>query len=191
MKTKETIELEHRLHLYLYSRGLFHIFECTIGFGGGGRVDCIAINTKDIVTCFEIKVTESDFKSKHGHNFAGNLNYYIMPSGLYDKVKNSIPDNVGVYVPYSYSLICAKKSKRVKINNLMDIKNYMIRSLYREYSKNIDSNNIRKMQYYKNEAEKYKKQYYAANKKLHGVYNVLYNKFTAKEARELIKSIDI
>lgn len=27
------------------------------------------------MTCFEIKITKSDFKSENGHNFVGNKNY--------------------------------------------------------------------------------------------------------------------
>lgn len=45
---------------------------------------------------FEIKVTARDFKSKNGHNFKGNLNYYVMPRSLFLEVKDSIPDGVGV-----------------------------------------------------------------------------------------------
>ena len=49
-----------------------------------------------IITAFEIKITKSDFKSKFGHNFCGNLNYYVMPKGLFDSVKDYVPDAVGV-----------------------------------------------------------------------------------------------
>jgi hypothetical protein len=34
---------------------------------------------KVLIQCFEIKITKSDFKSKNGHNFVGNLNYYVIP----------------------------------------------------------------------------------------------------------------
>jgi hypothetical protein len=33
-------------------------------------------NQAILFTAFEIKISYSDFKSKHGHNFCGNLNYY-------------------------------------------------------------------------------------------------------------------
>lgn len=29
--------------------------------------------------CFEIKSSAEDFKSKNGHNFIGDYNYYVMP----------------------------------------------------------------------------------------------------------------
>ena len=49
-----------------------------------------------LITCFEIKVTKTDFHSKNGHNFCGNANFYVMPQLLYKEVKNEIPDNIGV-----------------------------------------------------------------------------------------------
>lgn len=48
------------------------------------------------VTCYEIKVSVEDFHSKHGHNFCGNANYYVMPNDLYKRVKCLIPDDIGV-----------------------------------------------------------------------------------------------
>lgn len=50
------------------------------------------------ITAFEIKVTKSDFHSPHGHNFCGNANYYVMPKELYAKVKDEIPEDIGVIV---------------------------------------------------------------------------------------------
>lgn len=55
------------------------------------------------IICFEIKVTKSDFHSKHGHNFIGNLNYYVMPYTLYKEVENEIPENIGVITYHSSS----------------------------------------------------------------------------------------
>lgn len=46
----------------------------------------------------EIKVTKDDFHSKHGHNFVGNANYYVMPKELYNEVKSEIPDDIGVII---------------------------------------------------------------------------------------------
>lgn len=49
-----------------------------------------------LIACYEIKISKSDFKSKHGHNFVGNANYYVMPKALYEEVKDQIPDDIGV-----------------------------------------------------------------------------------------------
>lgn len=55
---------------------------------------------KILVTCFEIKVTVSDFKSKNGHNFVGNLNYYVVPIELYPQIKELTPEDIGILVYY-------------------------------------------------------------------------------------------
>ncbi len=47
-----------------------------------------------LVTCFEIKITKSDFKSHHGHNFVGNCNYYVIPKELYPDVADLVPEDI-------------------------------------------------------------------------------------------------
>lgn len=49
-----------------------------------------------MVTCFEVKITYSDFKSKNGHNFHGNENYYCVPKDLAPKIESEIPADVGI-----------------------------------------------------------------------------------------------
>lgn len=53
------------------------------------------------IICFEIKVSRADFHSPNGHNFIGNLNYYVMPYELYKQVKDEIPENIGC-ITYHY-----------------------------------------------------------------------------------------
>lgn len=53
---------------------------------------------KILITCFEIKITKADFKSKNGHNFVGNLNYYVIPKDIYEDVKSLVPEGVGIIV---------------------------------------------------------------------------------------------
>lgn len=48
------------------------------------------------VICFEIKISRADFKSPNGHNFIGNLNYYVMPYELFKQVESEIPEHIGV-----------------------------------------------------------------------------------------------
>lgn len=48
------------------------------------------------VICFEIKISKADFKSINGHNFVGNLNFYIMPYELFKQLKDEIPEGIGV-----------------------------------------------------------------------------------------------
>lgn len=62
-----------------------------------------------LFVCYEIKISRRDFLSKNGHNFHGNLNYYVMPKELWDKCKTDISDGIGVIA------MSAKKTlRRVK-----------------------------------------------------------------------------
>lgn len=62
-------------------------------------------------------IEKGDFHSKNGHNFIGDLNYYVMPEPVYESVKNLIPYNVGVLVQrnvefYGEVLQIVKNAKR-------------------------------------------------------------------------------
>lgn len=60
--------------------------------------------------CYEIKSSVDDFHSKNGHNFIGDMNYYIMPAAVFEAVKIYIPYNVGVLVPGKWGLESVKKA---------------------------------------------------------------------------------
>ena len=151
-KSKETIELENLLFEYNKFNGFFCIFECTIGFGGGGRVDCISIDTRSCIRAYEIKVTKSDFHSKYGHNFVGNLNYYVMPQKLYEEVKKEIPKEIGVMCPKNNELHIVKSAKTLELKEpIYKIELYMIRSLFREYEKSIYAENKELLNSYERE----------------------------------------
>ena len=62
--------------------------------------------------CYEVKSSVEDFRSKNGHNFIGDFNYYIMPEEVYAAVSLEIPYKVGVYCPEGTELRSAKKAKR-------------------------------------------------------------------------------
>ncbi|WP_024345889.1 hypothetical protein [Lacrimispora indolis] len=49
-----------------------------------------------MVTCFEVKITLSDFRSRNGHNFQGNENYYCVPKELAPKIMKEVPDDIGI-----------------------------------------------------------------------------------------------
>lgn len=53
-----------------------------------------------MVTCYEVKITYSDFHSNNGHNFHGNENYYCVPKELAPKIINEIPEDVGILTYY-------------------------------------------------------------------------------------------
>lgn len=69
--------------------------------------------------CYEVKSSVEDFRSKNGHNFVGDYNYYVMPEEVYQQIRNEIPHYVGVYVPDGmnyrgkwYDLKAIKKARR-------------------------------------------------------------------------------
>lgn len=69
--------------------------------------------------CYEVKSSVEDFHSKNGHNFFGDFNYYVMLEEVFEKVKEEIPFNIGVYVPEKmnykgewYDLKSIKKARR-------------------------------------------------------------------------------
>lgn len=89
-----------------------------------------------LTTCFEVKISYSDFKSENGHNFCGNKNYYAVPDYLYDKIKSEVEDDVGiiVYYPKTSRMVVKKESKFKEID-----KELMIRLLYDSLKKWCDN----------------------------------------------------
>lgn len=88
--------------------------------------------------CYEVKSSVEDFRSKNGHNFLGDFNYYIMPEEVYAKVAYEIPRHVGVYVPDGrqkewYSLKSVKKARwKDRERPALEILMMMFRSARRE-----------------------------------------------------------
>lgn len=89
--------------------------------------------SKNIWRCYEIKSSVQDFNSGHHITFVGHYNYYIMPKELYEKVKNKIPDYVGVYIQQGRWLTNIKRAKKQNLLVGEDILQYsLIKSLYRD-----------------------------------------------------------
>lgn len=97
--------------------------EVTFDYGTGHaiRVDYMKFNPvnnsvsgieKGDFYCYEIKSSVEDFRSKNGHNFIGDYNYYIMPHDVYMEVSKEIPYKVGVYCPNEQELRSVKKAQR-------------------------------------------------------------------------------
>lgn len=80
-------------------------------------------------TCYEIKITKSDFKSNHGHNFVGNFNYYVIPKELYTQVKDLVPDNIGIILYHGHG--CLKRIKKCEFKeiNQEDLSRYLYNAL--------------------------------------------------------------
>lgn len=62
--------------------------------------------------CYEIKSSPADFASKNGHNFIGDLNYYVMPEEVAVTVKEKIPWAVGILVPDTWGGLRVYKRAR-------------------------------------------------------------------------------
>ena len=80
----------------LKAMGTKKIFECNSNENCPYRSSITVKEEVRAIVCFEIKVSKQDFHSSHGHNFIGNLNYYVMPFELYKEIKNEIPNDIGV-----------------------------------------------------------------------------------------------
>jgi hypothetical protein len=135
-KTDLTLELEREIWDATHKQGVFGCFEVTIGWWGKERVDYITYDTKGIWRCYEIKVSKSDFRSKAAKTFIGHYNYYVMPSELYEEVKDEIPSHIGVYV----NRACVKNPKKQELGiDEQVLKDSLIRSLSREIAKQYQS----------------------------------------------------
>lgn len=117
MKTDDTKRLEMEIWNATNKQGVFGCFEVTIGWYGKERVDYMTYDTKGVFRCYEVKVTKADFRSRRHNSFVGHLNYYVLPSDLYEEVKAEIPEHVGVYIERSGFLHSIKKAKRRAAEN--------------------------------------------------------------------------
>jgi len=71
-----------------------------------------------LTTCFEVKITVSDFKSENGHNFHGNRNYYAVPVEIYDKIESLTPPGIGIigFYPESHRMIVKRECEHREIS---------------------------------------------------------------------------
>lgn len=112
MKTDLTKQIELAAKRTLVKHSAFDFILDEVGLPDKKIVDLMLYNiNKKIWRCYEIKISVSDFHSKNGHNFVGHYNYYIMPMDVYSKVKDEIPDHIGVYI-YGRMFEIYKKSKK-------------------------------------------------------------------------------
>ena len=110
MKTEQTRTIEDMAKRHLVKHPAFDFILEEVGLPNKKIVDLMLYSIdKKIWRCYEIKISVSDFHSENGHNFIGNYNYYIMPSAVYEKVKDEIPKEIGVYSDF-FDLI--KKAKK-------------------------------------------------------------------------------
>lgn len=79
------------------------------------------IETKVVVTCFEVKISMSDFHSGNGRNFCGNENYYCVPKEMASKVAEEIGKDspIGILAWNGKGLRCYKRSQFINISEAL------------------------------------------------------------------------
>lgn len=80
-----------------------------------------------MITAFEIKISLSDFKSENGHNIddieipIANENYYCVPKELVPKIKDLVPEHVGILSYNGSGLRKVKKSAWLEVDDKVKI----------------------------------------------------------------------
>lgn len=107
-----------------WAKAMDESFICRRGFAQGEKPELCdeagcpyryirEVGSQDIlITAYEIKVTKSDFKSKNGHNFIGNCNYYVIPKELYDDVESLVPEGIGIICYHHAGTFVGLRRKR-------------------------------------------------------------------------------
>ena len=183
-KSELTLQLEKNLWNSTHKLGTFGCFEVTIGWNGKERVDYVTYDTEGIWRFYEIKVSKADFHSKAKHSFFGHYNYFVMPNELYEKVKDDIPVDIGV----SNGSCILKKARRRELTIPNDeLKDFFIRSLQREYAKDIDSRDESKIGKFKRLYEQEQRRNRELNSRFIELSAAVRNKYGSRELRALIR----
>ena len=151
MKTKETKKIEQLLYDYTKKLGIYGCFEVKIGFSKSSRfltgkeeyVDYMTYASDGTIRCYEIKVSESDAKSKAELSFLGNYNYLVMPDELYQLSKDkewfkykTWSGAVGVIVVKNDALETVKKPKKNVVSAGVQV--LLLESLTKSLSRETD-----------------------------------------------------
>ena len=133
-KTTLTKSIEHAL--WVKTNGLMYgCREVKIGLGSNRHlltnreeyVDYMTITASGEITCYEIKVSKSDFKSKAALSFEGHRNYIVLPNTLYDEIKDT--DYFKKKLPYHAGVITFNTANPVSQYSLKTVKNCKKREL--------------------------------------------------------------
>jgi len=182
-KSELTLQLEKDLWNSTHKLGTFGCFEVTIGWNGKERADYVTYDTEGIWRFYEIKASKADFHSKAKHSFYGHYNYFVMPNELYEEVKNDIPVDIGV----SNGSCILKKARRQELSISSDkLKNFFIRSLQREYAKDIDSRDESKIGRFKQLYKQEQRRNRELNSRFIELSAAVRNKYGSRELRALI-----
>jgi hypothetical protein len=144
-----TRDLEHAIFHSLSKTGTYLCFEVMMPRSDGlrlsdnnERVDLLSYDTKGTWRFYELKISVSDFHSKCKTTFKGHYNYYVLPHEIYRKVKDEIPQGVGVWTATYYENYrrilcdCIVKPKRQPLAvNEEHLKFSFMQALSREHRK--------------------------------------------------------
>lgn len=123
MDRKTTTKLLSDLLIRDILMGKYWSSEVTFNYGRVGecRIDFVSFTPvnqstsgieRGTFSTYEVKSCLEDYRSKNGHNFTMDKNYYVMPMEVYKKIVRELPHNVGVYCPIPNS-----KSKHDEFEN--------------------------------------------------------------------------
>lgn len=206
MKTAETVALEKAIRQATRKTGVFGCYEVTIGFCGRERVDYMTYDTKGVFRCYEIKVSKADFHSAAAKSFVGHYNYYVLTRELYNQVKEEIPDWIGVYI----GDYCAKKAKKQDLSGreykmrrsvngrstevstpwVDMLKESMIRSLYRDSDKLIQTEDEQYISRLRSQIDKARTERDRESKKYLRLWKAVRKEFGDEKAWELIEKAE-
>ena len=138
-----TKDIENIAYNHFWRKGWYGVFEVAVPRSivnkyHRERVDLLTYETTGIYRAYEIKRNKNDFYSGCAWSWIGNYNYFIMPYGLYEEVKQDIPDGIGVWVvrEHSKSMECIKRPKRRELLcSSTDMMFSMMQAFSREYKK--------------------------------------------------------
>ena len=149
-KREETLRLEAALRKKTREQRIYGCEEITIGFYRNGHgnevVDFMTLDFKDVIRCYEIKVTLADFKSKAKKSWYGHYNYLVVSGELYRDHKEYIlehtPKHVGIIE--GENLYSVRKSQRMEIaqEQYQMLLESMIRSMYWKMLKYYDASDL-------------------------------------------------
>lgn len=149
---------------------------------------------------------KADFHSAAVKSFVGHYNYYVLTRELYDQVKEEIPDWVGVYI----GDYCAKKAKkqdlsgreyktRRSVNGRSTevstpwedmLKESMIRSLYRDSDKLIQTEDEQYISRLRSQIDKARTERDRESKKYLRLWKAVRKEFGDEKAWELIEKAE-
>ena len=99
--------------------GAFEVTPMNTAYGAGyERCDYVEFNTKSEITCYEIKISVDDFKSKNKQTYLGDKNYLVIPDTMLMDVLNThlLHSGIGIMtfdktnLSFNVAKKCSKKT---------------------------------------------------------------------------------